>query len=257
MDSWRIASGSFSAGPRMSRTNVARTAKAATRRREARADEAAGGQPDPAEPHDRQGDDEDADGRGHEVGVLRGDRERHQHGHRHRRDQDRHVQGETGPDHPARSADRRREDQVRAATTLVARPARHEEGAEEAEHHRGEAGEGQLQEPRRLGQVDLRIDLLDELEEVRGLLEDVEERGCDGRDERGIQADAAAAGEGDRGPVGQLAAERAADATREARGSAASSARSPSRHLAARRRRHRPRAGGASRSRAGRPTASR
>ena len=70
------------------------------------------------------------------------------------------------------------EDQVGAATTLVARPARHEERAEEAEHHRGEAGEGQLQEPRRLSQVDLRIDLLDELEEVRALLEDVEERGA-------------------------------------------------------------------------------
>ena len=128
------------------------------RRREARADEAADGQPDAAQAHDGQPDDEDADGRRHDV-ARPGDAigERHEHRHRDRGDQ-RSRRSTASPDWIIQVVRRtgRRQDQVGAAAALVARPARHEERAEEAEDHRGEPGEGQLQEAGWLGEVDRR-----------------------------------------------------------------------------------------------------
>ena len=61
------------------------------------------------------------------------------------------------------------------------------------------------------------VDLADEVEERRALLEDVEERRGHRGDQGGVQADARASRERDRRPVGQLSSERSADTAWEAR----------------------------------------
>ena len=148
---------------------------------------------------------------------------------------------EPAPHRPARARPWRRQHHLEAPPALIARPAAQEEGAREPDDERAEAEERQLEDRRRLGQVEARVDRVDERRDLRQVADHLAEGIGRGHDEDAVQPDAEAPREGDARAVGELARERPGDARRQRRQPKPPDVRHATRDRAGRTRPRRPR----------------
>ncbi len=122
-----------------------------------------------------------------DVPALRADRDPDQHRDDERHDPDRGQDAESAADRPAGTRPRRRQDDLQPTTALIARPAREERRSGQADDERPEAEERQLEQRRRLGQVEARIDRLDHGGDLRQRRDHLAERIGRGDDEDPVQ----------------------------------------------------------------------